>query len=94
MSISVSESLPAGTLSNTAWRRAGVKYSNNECFVDIVETVDCILDRNGTLVVAEIRVCLSIRVRADCILSVHPRIVFSVPLPGYHSCKVPFVRHA
>ena len=35
----VSESLPSGQLSNVPWRRAGVKYSNNEAFFDIKEDV-------------------------------------------------------
>lgn len=43
----VREKLPSGTISNTQWRRAGVKYSNNECFVDIEEKMDFIVDKKG-----------------------------------------------
>jgi len=35
----VKEKLPTGVTTNTQWRRAGVKYSSNEAFVDILENV-------------------------------------------------------
>ena len=35
----VSDSLPQGQLSNMPWRRADVKYTNNEAFFDIKEEV-------------------------------------------------------
>jgi len=34
---SVSSVLPSGQLSNVPWRRADVKYTNNEAYFDIVE---------------------------------------------------------
>ena len=43
----VGTALPGGTLSNVPWRKAGVKYSNNEFFVDLVEEVDAIIESNG-----------------------------------------------
>ena len=51
----VREKLPQGTISNTQWRRAGVKYTSNECFVDIEESIDAIIDKNGHIVFSEIR---------------------------------------
>ena len=36
----VSEVLPTGQLSNIPWRRAGVKYTNNEAYFDVIEEVD------------------------------------------------------
>ena len=33
----VSDTLPTGQLSNIPWRRAGVKYTNNEAYFDVIE---------------------------------------------------------
>lgn len=43
----VGETLPTGQLSNVPWRRAGVKYTNNEAYFDVVEEIDVILDKSG-----------------------------------------------
>ena len=39
---SVSSILPSGQLSNVPWRRADVKYANNEAYFDVVEEVSSI----------------------------------------------------
>ena len=52
---SVSSTLPSGQLSNIPWRRAGVKYTNNEAYFDCVEEVDAIIDKSGSTVFAEIQ---------------------------------------
>lgn len=39
--------LPTGQLSNVPWRRAGVKYTNNEAYFDVIEEIDAILDKSG-----------------------------------------------
>uniref|UniRef100_A0AAQ5Y6G6 MHD domain-containing protein n=1 Tax=Amphiprion ocellaris TaxID=80972 RepID=A0AAQ5Y6G6_AMPOC len=36
----VGDTLPTGQLSNVPWRRAGVKYTNNEAYFDVVEEID------------------------------------------------------
>merc|ERR1712070_1127297 len=46
--------LPDGSLSNVPWRKAGVKYSNNEIYFDIIEEIDCIIDSSGALVTCEV----------------------------------------
>uniref|UniRef100_A0A673MH86 AP-3 complex subunit mu-1 n=1 Tax=Sinocyclocheilus rhinocerous TaxID=307959 RepID=A0A673MH86_9TELE len=46
-SSNVGETLPTGQLSNIPWRRAGVKYTNNEAYFDVVEEIDAILDKSG-----------------------------------------------
>lgn len=46
----VSEALPTGTVSNMPWRKARVKYSNNEIYIDIIEDVDAVVDSNGSVV--------------------------------------------
>ncbi|KAJ3278244.1 AP-3 complex subunit mu-2 [Borealophlyctis nickersoniae] len=47
--------LPSGAMSSIPWRSTGIKYTNNEIFVDLVEEVDAIIDRSGKLVTAEVR---------------------------------------
>ena len=41
----VSETLGEGAMSIIPWRRAGVKYTQNEIFFDVVEEVDAIVER-------------------------------------------------
>ena len=69
-SSNVSEVLPTGQLSSIPWRRAGVKYTNNEAYFDVIEEVsdelyetavisddaqvDAIIDKSGSTVFAEI----------------------------------------
>ena len=40
----VREALPEGSLSNTPWRKVGVKYTTNEIYFDIIEEIDCTID--------------------------------------------------
>lgn len=84
----VREKLPSGTISNTQWRRAGVKYTSNECFVDIQESLDCIIDKNGAIVCSEIRGEISCKTKLsgmpDLTLSfVNPRLLDDV---SFHPC--------
>ncbi|TPP63569.1 AP-3 complex subunit mu-1 [Fasciola gigantica] len=46
----VSSFLPACQLSNVRWRRSGVKYTNNELYFDMIESVDAIIDRSGNTI--------------------------------------------
>jgi AP-3 complex subunit mu len=50
----VSEALPSGTVSNMPWRAAGVRYSQNEIYIDIVEEIDAIMDANGNVVSSDV----------------------------------------
>lgn len=43
------DTLPTGQLSNIPWRRAGVKYTNNEAYFDVVEEIDAIIDKSGKM---------------------------------------------
>uniref|UniRef100_A0A8D3EBT0 Adaptor related protein complex 3 subunit mu 1 n=1 Tax=Scophthalmus maximus TaxID=52904 RepID=A0A8D3EBT0_SCOMX len=36
----VGDTLPTGQLSSIPWRRAGVKYTNNEAYFDVIEEID------------------------------------------------------
>lgn len=53
-SSSVSEVLADGMVSNMPWRKTGVKYAQNEIYVDIIEEVDAIIDANGQVVSSEV----------------------------------------
>lgn len=43
----VGDMLPTGQLSNIPWRRAEVKYTNNEAYFDVIEEIDAIVDKSG-----------------------------------------------
>ncbi|KAJ8752283.1 hypothetical protein K2173_003919 [Erythroxylum novogranatense] len=53
-SSNVSDTLPGATASCVPWRTTDVKYANNEVYVDLVEEMDAIINRDGTLVKCEI----------------------------------------
>uniref|UniRef100_A0AAY4A015 MHD domain-containing protein n=1 Tax=Denticeps clupeoides TaxID=299321 RepID=A0AAY4A015_9TELE len=48
-SCNVGETLPTGQLSTIPWRRAGVKYTNNEAYFDVVEEIDTLVWDIGKL---------------------------------------------
>ena len=51
----VSENLPQGSISNMPWRAAGVSYTQNEIYMDIVEEVDAIVDATtGNLISSDV----------------------------------------
>jgi len=50
----VSDELPSGTISNMPWRTAGVHYTNNEIYMDIMEEVDAIVDAGGRIVSVDV----------------------------------------
>uniref|UniRef100_A0A673WBU6 Adaptor related protein complex 3 subunit mu 1 n=1 Tax=Salmo trutta TaxID=8032 RepID=A0A673WBU6_SALTR len=45
----VGDTLPTGQLSTIPWRRAGVKYTNNEAYFDVVEEIDLLVWDIGKL---------------------------------------------
>eukprot|EP00051_Salpingoeca_urceolata_P009566 m.115944 g.115944 ORF g.115944 m.115944 type:complete len:415 (+) comp16361_c0_seq1:491-1735(+) len=84
----VRDTLPTGQLTATMWRRSGVKYSNNEVFVDILEHVDAIVDRQGTTVAAEIQGVIKCKCRLSgmpdlSLIFTNPRLMDEVSL---HPC--------
>mmetsp|Transcript_18896 Transcript_18896/g.33585 ORF Transcript_18896/g.33585 Transcript_18896/m.33585 type:complete len:436 (-) Transcript_18896:1338-2645(-) len=50
----VADELPMGPPSPVPWRRQGVHYNVNSIYLDFVETVDCIVGRNGAIVSCEV----------------------------------------
>ncbi|KAA8536718.1 hypothetical protein F0562_029196 [Nyssa sinensis] len=53
-SSNVSNTLPGATASCVPWRTTDLKHANNEVFVDLVEEMDAIINRDGALVKCEI----------------------------------------
>lgn len=84
----VSGTLPTGQLSNVPWRRTGVKYANNEAYFDVIEEIDCILDKSGSTVIAEIQGYIDSMIKLsgmpDLTLSfINPRLLDDV---SFHPC--------
>lgn len=84
----VGSTLPSGQISNVPWRRTGVKYTNNEAYFDLIEELDAIIDRSGSIVSAEIQGYIDCLVKLsgnpDLLLSFHnPRLFDDV---SFHPC--------
>ncbi|KAK8772608.1 hypothetical protein V5799_024146 [Amblyomma americanum] len=84
----LSSTLPTGQLSNVPWRRTGVKYANNEAYFDVVEEVDAIIDKSGSVISAEIQgyvdCCIKLSGMPDLSLTfVNPRLFDDV---SFHPC--------
>lgn len=87
--VSVSNTLPSGTISNMPWRAAGVTYTKNEIYMDIVEEVDAIIDAaSGNIVQSDV----SGRIQCQCQLSGIPDLVLTFNKPNliddcsFHPC--------
>ncbi|XP_046843923.1 AP-3 complex subunit mu-1-like isoform X1 [Xenia sp. Carnegie-2017] len=84
----MSSHLPTGQLSNVPWRRTGVKYANNEIYFDVAESIDAIIDKQGSTIFSEIQGTID----CNCKLSgmpdlnmcfTNPRILEDV---SFHPC--------
>jgi AP-3 complex subunit mu len=53
-SSNVSDVLPDGSISNMPWRKTGVKYAQNEIYLDIIEEIDAVIDKQGTTISSEV----------------------------------------
>jgi AP-3 complex subunit mu len=84
----VSDALPSGTISNMPWRAAGVSYSQNEIYMDIVEEVDAIVDTMGNVVSLDV----SGSIQCQCHLSGIPDLLLTFKDPhviddcSFHPC--------
>ncbi|XVE63147.1 hypothetical protein DITRI_Ditri06bG0176900 [Diplodiscus trichospermus] len=87
-SSNVSDTLPGATGSCVPWRAADPKYANNEVYVDLVEEMDAVVNREGVLVKCEI--CGEVRVNSH--LSGLPDLTLSFANPSilddvrFHPC--------
>uniref|UniRef100_A0A8C2S3L8 MHD domain-containing protein n=1 Tax=Capra hircus TaxID=9925 RepID=A0A8C2S3L8_CAPHI len=81
-SSNVGDTLPTGQLSNIPWRRAGVKYTNNEAYFDVVEEIDAIIDKSE--IQGVIDACIKLSGMPDLSLSfMNPRLLDDV---SFHPC--------
>lgn len=84
----ISEELPDGTLSNMPWRQTGVKYSQNEIYLDIIEEIDGVFDKNGQVISLDVSGSIS----ANCKLSGMPDLTLQFTDPtviddcSFHQC--------
>ena len=80
--------LPEGMLSSIWWRRKGVKYTNNEIYLDIIEEIDCSIDTNGLMVTCDV----AGEILVNCKLSGMPDMTLSFTNPSiideanFHPC--------
>ncbi|CAJ0747993.1 12265_t:CDS:10 [Entrophospora sp. SA101] len=86
---SVVQHVPNGsTISSIPWRKAGVKYTNNEIYFDIIEEIDAIIDSNGAIVSSEVHGVI----QSNCRLSGMPDLTLSFVNPkvlddcSFHPC--------
>ncbi|KFV79404.1 AP-3 complex subunit mu-1 [Struthio camelus australis] len=82
-SSNVGDTLPTGQLSNIPWRRAGVKYTNNEAYFDVIEEIDAIIDKSAALH----NVCYTL----DKVLSVFFCCFFFFKLSGIPDLSLSFM---
>ena len=80
--------LPASQISNMPWRRSGVKYVNNEFYMDITEEIDCIIDKTGAVISCDIIgyvdcVCKLSGMPDLTLTFVNPRVIDDV---SFHPC--------
>ncbi|OZJ05332.1 hypothetical protein BZG36_01595 [Bifiguratus adelaidae] len=84
----VGQKLPSGTLSSIPWRKLGIKYANNEIYFDVVEEVDAILEKNGSIISAEAHGTLNVNCRLSgmpdlSMTFINPRVIDDV---SFHPC--------
>lgn len=48
-------SIPAAISNAVSWRPEGIKYKKNEIFLDVIEKVNMIVSRNGTVIKSEVQ---------------------------------------
>jgi AP-1 complex subunit mu len=46
---------PMAVTNAVSWRSDGIKYKKNEVFLDVVESVNLLVNSNGTVVLSEVR---------------------------------------
>mmetsp|Transcript_56464 Transcript_56464/g.115551 ORF Transcript_56464/g.115551 Transcript_56464/m.115551 type:complete len:421 (-) Transcript_56464:297-1559(-) len=85
---SINQDLPEGMLSSIWWRKKGVRYTNNEIYLDIVEDIDCSIDTNGLMVTCDV----SGEILVNCKLSGMPDMTLAFTNPSiidevnFHPC--------
>jgi AP-3 complex subunit mu len=79
-------------MSPVSWRMGNVKYTANEIYVDVIETIDVVLDKNGGVISAIARgdvICNSrLSGMPDIIISFANPRVFCRQSPGDHGSRI------
>lgn len=84
----ITADLPEGMLTSIWWRRKGVKYTNNEIYLDVIEEIDCSIDTNGLMVTCDV----AGEILVNCKLSGMPDMTLSFTNPSiidevnFHPC--------
>jgi Adaptor complexes medium subunit family len=52
---------PMAVTNAVSWRSEGIKHKKNEVFLDVVESVNLLVNSNGTVVLSEVVGCLKMR---------------------------------
>ncbi|KAL8527779.1 hypothetical protein ACS0TY_005575 [Phlomoides rotata] len=84
----MSHTLPGAASSCVPWRKSDLKHASNEVYVDLVEEMDAIINRDGNLVKCEIYG----EVQVNCHLSGLPDLTLSFANPSvlndvrFHPC--------
>ncbi len=84
----VSDVLPDGTISSMFWRKSGVKYAQNDIYLDIIEEVDAVIERNGQVVSSEVTGTIMANSRLSgipdlCLSFVDPALISDC---SFHPC--------
>lgn len=87
-STAVADDLAEGMISSMPWRKAGVKYAQNEIYVDIIEEVDAILDKMGQTISSEVTGLVQANSRLSgipdlCLTFVDPSVIDDC---SFHPC--------
>lgn len=63
-----------------SWRSEGIKHKKNEVFLDVVESVNLLVNSNGTVVLSEIQATLKMRTylsgMPECKLGLNDKVCY------------------
>jgi len=72
---------PMAVTNAVSWRSEGIKYKKNEVFLDVVESVNLLVNSNGTVVRSEVVGALKMRTflsgMPECKLGLNDKVVLS-----------------
>jgi hypothetical protein len=70
-----------------SWRSEGIKYKKNEVFLDVVESVNLLVNSNGTVVRSEVVGALKMRTflsgMPECKLGLNDKVVLAMRTVAY-----------
>lgn len=81
---------PKSSISLVPWRSNNVKYSNNEIFIDVIEHVNAVLDRNSNIISAYVSGIIQVNSRLsgmpELILTLSNRRLLQEGVSSLHRC--------